>query len=111
MKTNSNSEDNIFSETLVPNNSDNENSSTEICNTIPALRINENERREDEQDVLKKCGLNRNAVIKGLLNNQIISLNDLCVPNDSRSNDVDVKSKECINIQVCIKERFKLALT
>ncbi|OAD57512.1 hypothetical protein WN48_01921 [Eufriesea mexicana] len=94
MKTNSNSKDNIFPETLVPNNC-HENSSTEVCNTISMLRTNENKRTEDAEDILKKCGLNRNALIKGLLNNHIISVKDLDIPNDY----TDVKSKKCINVQ------------
>ncbi|XP_076647464.1 uncharacterized protein LOC143356029 [Halictus rubicundus] len=52
---------------------------------------NETEDIEDEEYFLRKCKLHKNAAIRGLLKNHIISLHDLQIPNKSG----DVAEKEC----------------
>ncbi|CAK9813651.1 hypothetical protein ANTPLA_LOCUS7928 [Anthophora plagiata] len=59
---------------------------------------------EDEESILKMCRLNKNAVIRGLLRNRIISLKDLCAPN----NCIDLNHKSSTNVQVCIRNYFEL---
>ncbi|KZC13766.1 PREDICTED: uncharacterized protein LOC107191980 [Dufourea novaeangliae] len=55
----------------------------------------ETENIEDEELVLKKCKLNKNAAIRGLLRNHQISLHDLHIP----SNSVDVERESGTNLQ------------
>ncbi|CAL7951293.1 unnamed protein product [Xylocopa violacea] len=55
----------------------------------------EKEAKENKEIILKKCGLHKNAVIRGLLRNHTISLSDLHIPK----NCSDTTDKHGTNVQ------------
>lgn len=87
----------------IKSNNDCKNSTTEIHKQITILKTdNKNDIDckdiEDKENILKECGLHKNAVIRSLLKSHIISLNDLQIPNNCKN----IKIKNT-NLQVCIK--------
>ncbi|CAD1480591.1 unnamed protein product, partial [Heterotrigona itama] len=75
------SKDTSFEKNIQSDNCDHKNLTTEISNEN--TKIEDKDNIENVENILKKCRLNKNAVIKGLLKSQKISINDLYVPNDS----------------------------
>lgn len=51
---------------------------------------------KDEENILKQCKLNKNAVIRGLLKQHLITVNDLVPPADAENKDSD-------KIEVCVR--------
>lgn len=79
---------------------DYKNSKAKLDDATCTLDINTNEKHsmEEEESILKKCKLDKNAVIRGLLKNHIISIKDLQIPNGKHESNAD--------IQVCIESIF-----
>ncbi|KAG6801627.1 hypothetical protein HZU73_03009 [Apis mellifera caucasica] len=74
----------------IKSNNDCKNSTTEIHKQITILKTdNKNDIDckdiEDKENILKECGLHKNAVIRSLLKSHIISLNDLQIPNNCKN--------------------------
>lgn len=66
--------------------------------SLSEIKTDKGKQTEVEETILKKCRLNKNAAIRGLLRNHMISTNDLQVPVGS----MDVKYKSNIDVQVRI---------
>lgn len=98
MKASLKAKDYTFKENLK---SDNYDSTTETYNGISMLETSAKDKNNTEnvENTLKKCGLNKNAVIKGLLKSNTISINDLHIPNDC----TNIRQS---SIQVCIQNHF-----
>lgn len=91
---------------LTKTNCNCNNSNVEANNkiSISVIKFDEKKDIEDEENILKRCKLNKNAAIIGLLKSHKISLSDLQIPSDS----IRVKDKGDINIQVCINCYVKI---
>ncbi|CAK9821530.1 hypothetical protein ANTRET_LOCUS242 [Anthophora retusa] len=92
-----NSDSNVLEKDLssVKSLYEDDNSTKEIDNEILSDNNNKSYCIEDEESILKMCRLDKNAVIRGLLRNRIISLKDLCASN----NCIDLKHKSSTNVQ------------
>ncbi|XP_033361132.1 uncharacterized protein LOC117239564 isoform X1 [Bombus vosnesenskii] len=111
MKASLKSKDCTFKENLKSDTCDYKNSTTETCNGISMLETSTKDKNniENVESTLKKCGLNKNAVIKGLLKSHTISINDLHIPNDCtniRQNNIqneNVPSSSSLSQENCMK--------
>ncbi|KAK1128075.1 hypothetical protein K0M31_003560 [Melipona bicolor] len=74
------SKDTSFKKDVQSDNCDDKNLITEVSGNT---KIEDKDNIENIESILKKCRLNKNAVVRGLLNSQKISINDLYLPNDS----------------------------
>ncbi|KOX74443.1 hypothetical protein WN51_00426 [Melipona quadrifasciata] len=75
------SKDTSFKKDVQSGNYNDKNLITEVSNEN--TKIEDKDNIENIESILKKCRLNKNAVVRGLLNSQKISINDLYLPNDS----------------------------